>query len=260
MTLGARITSRDITVFDAAFYELKVAKFIERRGNEITFYPPGNDRSKLEYEAIGPQGSCLVEVKTLFESKTEKREHETLIKLWETMSQVKSNFRLTLGEFTIGKDFSKRDFKRWLETELAKMSGSGHGGTIRYITKSGFSVSISVTSMPDRLKGHGITTGLFFGRISTHNETNWPGYRVCRTIGRAAGQLPKIGKACLIVICNEGGYGLFDEEFHALLYGKRYIDNEFPLLDQVGAVFAQNQNTRVSAVGGRSVLNAVNQA
>ena len=247
--LRARITNTDITAFDSAFYELKVAKLIESRGNEITFYPLGKNRSKLEYEAIGPQGSCLVEVKTLFESEAEKKEHETLIKLWETTSQVKSNFRLTLGDFTIGKDFSKKDFQQWLKAKLAEMSSSGHGGTIRYAGKSGFSVSINVTAIPGQLKGRVIPTGLFLGEISARNETDWPGFRVSRTIRHAAEQLPKIGKPCLIVVCSEGGYGLFDEELHALLYGEKYIDNEFPLLDEVGAVFSQKQNTRVSAVG-----------
>ena len=188
-------------------------------------------------------------MKTLFESKAERKEHETLVKLWEATSEIKSNLRLTLGDFTSGKGLSKKDFQRWLKTKLAEMSSSGHGGIIKYAAKSGFSVSINVTAIPNQLKGHVIPTGFFLGGISARNETSWPGSRVSRTIRHAAEQLPKIGKPCLIVVCSEGGYGLFDEEFHALLYGKKYIDNEFPLLDEVGAVFSPKQNTRVSAVG-----------
>lgn len=243
--LRARITNVDTTIFDAVFYELRVAKLIESRGNEITFYPLGKNKSKLEYEAIGRQGSCLVEVKTLFESEVEKKEHEALVKLWETTSQVKSDFGLTFGDFTIGKDFSKKDFQRWLRANLAEMSSNG--GTIRYTGKSGFSVSIDVPPIRGQVKGRGIPAGLFLGE--PRNETNWPGFRVSRTIRHAAEQLPKKGKPCLIVVCSEGGYGLFDEELQALLYGKKYIDSKFPLLDEVGAVFSQKQNTRVSAVG-----------
>lgn len=247
--LKARMTNPDVTVFDSAFYELKVAKFIESRGNEIRFYPAGKDRRKLEYEATGRQGNCLVEVKTLFESETEKKEHETLIKLWETISQVESGFRLTLGDFTLGKDFSKRDFRQWLKTELAAMSSSSHGGTITYAGKSGFMISIGVTAIPNQIGGRSIPDRLSLGRIVVRTESDWPGWRVSRIIRRAAEQLPKKGKPCLIVVCNEGGYGLFDEEFGALLYGNKHVDHEFALLDRIGAIFSRKQNTRVSAVG-----------
>src|SRR4030042_1812241 len=119
--LKARIKNPDVTVFESAFYELKVAKLIESKGNEIKFHPPGKDRSKLEYEAIGPQRSCLIEVKTLFESEEEKREHETLVKLWETTSQITSGFVLTFVDYTTGRDFSKKDFQQWLSTILDEM-------------------------------------------------------------------------------------------------------------------------------------------
>jgi len=245
--LKARINNRDAATFDAVFYELMVAKFIESRGNEISFYPPGRSGRKLEYEAIGPQSSCLVEVKTLFESEAEKKELETLVKLWETTSQVRSHFWITFGDFTVGKDFSKEHFQKWLRANLVKMGG--RGGAIRYTGKSGFSVSIDVTPTQGQPKEREGSTGLFLGELSSSNETNPLVVRMSRTVRHAAEQLPKVGKPCLIVVCREGGLGLFREELQALLYGKKHVDNEFPLSNGIGAVFSRNQNTRVSAVG-----------
>lgn len=224
---------------------------IENRGNDLNFHPKGRNAKILEYEMIGRQNNCLVEVKTMFGSKQDEKENDALQNLWESISEVNNNHKtalITITNYTSGQ-FDKVDFKQWLLEKLNEMKTNRKAnGLVNYESKSGFKVTIELNRIKKHSKVNSVVYPLANG-IAFKDETTSPALRVFKTVSHAARQLPNDDKPGFIIICTENGDPLFDEELRALLYGKRVIKEKFPLEEKIGAIFSPKQNTRISAVG-----------
>jgi hypothetical protein len=243
----ARITNQESTIFEATYYELKVAKLLENRGNEIEFHPNGRKKKVLEFRIKNQQSSCLIEVKTLLESEEDKKWFETHTKLREILADTGLPFIFTFSEFTLRKDFSKNDLRRWLDYNLRNMSSKQEVINLTYTSKSGFSVNIY--AYPRVNNSDRQTYIKLLGAISWRNEIKWPGIRITNKIHKATKQLNTGKEACLIILCDESNSPKFEEDIQALIYGRKYIDNDFILPNQVGAFLSINKNRRVSGVG-----------
>jgi len=245
-----RLKSPDYDTFEAAFSELKVAKFIESLGNEIEFDPPGREERTLDFKVVGHQSECLVEVTTMFESGEEKKEARIIDQLWECAREA--GLPLVILQFsnlTADRDFRKEKFKHWLKEEIQRLvDGGKKNSMLRYSADQGFLVDIEVTVIPKETADAEKMRGPFLSAIS-NGEQVCPGHRLKQKLEeKVKEQLPKEGKPCLVIVSDQYGL-LFKEEVVAVLYGKKYIPSDFPLPEVRGSIFSPNQNTRLNAVG-----------
>lgn len=250
--LKNRLTSPDDIKFESVFYELKVGILFEGKGLEIHWHPKGRDEKVLEFEAIDSEHRCtyFVEVKTLFDSAEDKKENEILGKLWTSIRNVKPPFPLSVNDYSHSTDFDSNDFEHWLREKISEfdISPASLSKEIVYSNKSGFKVNLNVVMPLQESDSTKSVNSSLFEEIS-NKEVVWPGKRFSNKIKSAVKQFDKTDVPCLVVICDESSNALFDEELLALLYGRRYSDPEFPFGENVGAVFSEKQDTRISAVG-----------
>ena len=255
----ARLKSEDYDQFRSAVFELSVCEFLSAIG-EIEWNPSARDSRVGEFRVIPSNHQPIfVEVKSIFVSPDERRQHNNWRVLREIAHGTLSPFRISVEFLELQQDVVPRRFRAWLHRHIAslgeELSQPGQERELVFSDTVRDGTITKVKVMFIRMQGddHATTCDMSSGlREGNVHE------RVIGIVDRALEQLPD-DQPTLVVITSTEWIGLDEFEMLASMFScpkvtfalgaARTSGEETTIHYGLEGIVQQSIRTRLSAVG-----------